>query len=124
MKRLRFIAAVDDGTLTQMAIISCDEVAFPGEGMPSENFLDQLTKATTQWLTLNETGQKAWEDSVRDFNFGDLEMYADNPELQNILVKHEIFNLEVEVITTGISNFSFDTVLWDEDLAEELTKEK
>jgi len=120
---MRFIAAVNDGELTQFAVMTFTTIKQEGApDMTQEEFLERLTKATTQWLTLNEVGQQAFEDSNEDFNFGDLETYDDNPELKNLLAKNLIFDLKVDVITTGAYNFNFDTQLWDEDQAEELLK--
>lgn len=91
----------------------------------SQQFLDQLKTAITTWVKETPEGARAWQDSVENFNVGDLSTYDLGPEtsLGQHLAAGGIHDLEVEIHHShqGCQSWAYDTVLVDEcELAETL----
>jgi hypothetical protein len=78
-------------------------------------FKRALGDALTTWMCTTADGEKAWDDSVQDFNIGDLVHYdiGASSVLGGILTKAGIFDLSIDVYSLdGVDcHWHFDDVL-------------
>lgn len=77
--------------------------------------LGALKLAVGIWLETTEAGRAAWQDSCEDFNYGDLSMHIDNPELKKLLRKEGIISVQIEQFCAEKLNESWDTIIHPTD---------
>lgn len=81
--------------------------------MTQEQVLERVQEASTDWMLETQEGQRAWADSVGDFNIGDLASALD-PELCRCLTLHGIFAVSITSPSHNVCPaWHYDTVLAD-----------
>jgi hypothetical protein len=80
-----------------------------------DELLMELNAGVTKWVKQTKEGREAWDDSVLDFNIGDLMGYDLAPILKNC---PNILRLYIERIDVA-ENWMFDTILVDSQEIEE-----
>ena len=75
-----------------------------------EGFMTLLKGAISNWEDNYPDGLSAISESCYDFNFGDLALHQENPNLIAELENNGIYGLNVEV-TEAQKSMNYDTVL-------------
>lgn len=83
-----------------------------------DRFLVALKVAVTEWITSNDDGRAAWQESVKDFNVGDLANYYTNTALSICLADQGIYELHIDTVCDDTCNrsWTYDTVLANDTL--------
>jgi hypothetical protein len=86
-----------------------------------EPFLEALKRAITNWVKTTPEGKKAWLDSSRDFNVGDLSFNSHDPQLVEYLKAEGIEELAVDPYNKMdlAEDWVYDTVLVNEQHLED-----
>jgi hypothetical protein len=92
-----------------VALVSFRSVAL----MTGGQALVAIREAVTRWVMQTFEGTKAWDQSVEDFNVGDLIGYLSDPYLCVFLRTFGIYDLKIESLELSYErkDWSYDTLL-------------
>jgi hypothetical protein len=104
---MRFIAIRNNDNDVVVATMHCTSTEFKTQ----EGFFYRLRDAISEWVNNNEIGRTAWKDTNKDFNFGDLYQYSEEPSLIQVMAKHGIYQFKIDVVFSSEEALDYDTIL-------------
>lgn len=106
MKHQIIVTRNESGKIPTVAVVEVETELY------MEKILPALINAITDWVNETTIGEERWEESQKDFNFGDLGLVCEEiaPRFLN---HHGIDSLSVSVLDGHDLGWSFDTVLVD-----------
>lgn len=106
----------EGGEITTLGMLKLS-TSLPTEQVAWVGFIDTIN----HWVATTEAGRKAWEESSKDLNIGDLANYNafKDVDFQRLLAERGLTFKSLDTADTQQA-FSYDQVLVDEDELEEI----
>lgn len=119
-QKIKYIAKRESADELTVGIMQCE---LNDQVNTREKFLANLKAAIADWISKTEEGRRAWNDSVEDFNFGDLAMHSEDFKLRMAMNEFGIRDFEMQVISEEQVDFTYDTVIGERVFNEHEIKE-
>lgn len=74
-----------------------------------------VKRALVYWIQNTEAGKKAWENSRKNFNIGDLINGLGDEDLQKALTHQGVVGLKINVISGSSGTWEFDDILYQDN---------
>lgn len=102
----------ENGKITTIAIVEVQT----GPTLYAYEVFKRLKLAVTDWVNENQEGQRAYHESVDDFNIGDLANWENSIQgsLLPFLQRHGILDVRFKALADPEASFDYDTLLVDE----------